>query len=170
MKRLITICAVAGLVSVCTNLAQANLTVNGGWELFSWINGPGVWDLQGAFTYDIPSPTSLKVTDCAIDGDQFEVYDGGSLIGTTSVPTNFGLSTSNPDYAYATSNWSSGEFLLGPGLHSITLKTIQIAMGHPSGSAYLRADTISVIPAPGAIALGGIGVAFVGWLRRRRKI
>lgn len=42
------------------------------------------------------------------------------------------------------------------------------AQGHLDDKCYLKQDQLVLIPAPGAILLGGIGVVLVGWLRRRR--
>jgi hypothetical protein len=169
MRRVAVALLTAGLLVVLAGPVQATpITVGGGWQSFSWSGGPGVFDFEGAFTFNDGSPTGLKVTDAFIDGDQFEVYDGVLLIGTTSVPANDGADIGgNPDGAFADARWSSGKFFLAPGPHSITLKTIAIATGYPGGSAYLRVDTI---PAPGALLLGTLGAGLVGWLRRRRTL
>jgi len=45
-----------------------------------------------------------------------------------------------------------------------------IGVGFLSGGDHFSSGSIIAIPAPGAILLGGIGVGFVGWLRRRKAL
>jgi len=83
-----------------------------------------------------------------------EIYDGATLLDSRHLPTNAA---------------PAGPLTLSAGEgNSIT----QIRWRDPDSLNFAALDNISleVIPAPGAILLGSIGVGFVGWLRRRRTL
>ena len=110
----------------------------------------------------------LTVTDAFLSGDQFSVYDNLAFLGLTSNPGSVGDQIgANYDGAVADARWSSGEWLLGAGSHSIDIFVVASPFG--AGGAALRVDTHAV-PEPSTFALlglGGLGLA-VGAYRRRR--
>jgi hypothetical protein len=135
-----------------------------GWERFSWNGGPGVFHNEGPFTFTSTAELNyLKVTDAFLDGDQFEVYDFGELILTTSEPTDSGASIGDDfDGAFDDPRWSSGAVLLEPGPHSIEFFIIRVPDGFPSGGA---AFEVEAFPTPGTLAL--LGLAGLAGRRRR---
>jgi hypothetical protein len=183
-----------GVGSVRADLVP--ISVGGGWQLFWWHGAPGasgVWNDDGIsvpykyidFTFTDLGWTSLKVTDYLVAGDEFKVYDGGGSIflGTTSVPPDWVYHhiewTDNIDAAYTDLGqfWSHGEFLLGPGSHSIAVLTIVTppltAPGwarNVDGTGALRVDAVGdhvSVPVPAAVALAALGLGLSGWLARR---
>jgi hypothetical protein len=150
------------------------IIVGGGWQAFTWDNAPGTFNSEGPLTYTSANPTRLTVTDAFLDGDRFQVFDNGTLLGLTSAPTADGNSVDgNPDAAVTNPKFSSGKFLLAAGSHAVTLKITAIAPGYPSGSGYLRVDLVGPVatPEPACLTLlAAAGAYWTGdrWWRSRR--
>lgn len=115
----------------------------------------------------------LTVVDAFNLGDQFEVFDFGLSMGTTSAPGS-GSCGSDPVPCLADANASKRVFQLAPGPHSITITPVLSPFG--GGAAYFRVDDAQrftqAIPTLGAVGLGVLVIALalisVLVLRRRR--
>ena len=123
------------------------------------------------FTFVSAAPGDvLTVTDAYLKGDVFDVYDFGTLIGSTSmVPASTSNTTTDPDVALADPTYSHGMFALGVGAHDISLITSVSPFG--GGGAYLRRDpAIASTPEPGTVALlCSMGLTGAGFLARRKR-
>jgi hypothetical protein len=141
------------------------ITVASGWQPFDWTGAAPVDSTDNPFTFTLAQPGYLSVTDTFIDGDRFEVRDGTTLIGTTSVPLDDGQSQADPNLAFQTGRFSWGQYPLAAGAHSINIRVIQEATGFTDGSGYLRVDYqpfSNAIPMLGFVGLAALVALFAG--------
>lgn len=143
--------------------------VDGGWISFSF--GSVGADVSGS-PFSVTCPVQgcvLTVTDGFLYGDQFDVLDGTTPIGQTSVVGTGGTCGGDADACSQDPKASHGSFFLAAGSHSVTIRPNASPFG--GGGAFLRADV--PIPTPtlsewafiGMTALlGGLGL----WSLRRR--
>jgi len=113
-----------------------------------------------SLTFDFDPKYEVKSITFIYGGNDFSI-DIEALDGSAAVLDSLSAST--------TMGASAGPVTLYAGTGN-SIKTLQ--WRDPDDLAFAALDNISleVIPAPGAILLGSIGVGFVGWLRRRRTL
>jgi hypothetical protein len=121
-----------------------------------WPHGSGVG--EGALTvlYDIDqSVIGFTATGCNEGAMRVQFFDrSGSLLGE--------LSESLPDYATYSQIYVFSSSTTD--IAAITIDNTDV------GGIAFDDFKFAPVPAPGAMALGAIGVASVGWLRRRRTL
>jgi hypothetical protein len=149
------------------------ITVGSGWQGINWNGAAPVDSTDNPFTFTLAQAGYLSVADAFINGDRFEVRDGATLIGTTSVPFNNGLSQADPNVTFQNGAWSWGQFPLAAGAHSINIRVIAEATGFTTGTAFLRVDNApfsNAIPMLGLVGLAALAalLAGVGFVLLRR--
>ena len=181
MKRLISISAIAGLVLATTGTAMADLTPLGDpTEGDSWSQG---FNESGIGSFDrvavkmssagdsFQSPTHYSSS----NGSWALLYENtppyptlasasGNPLTSLTWSVRFAGGTGNPFvFDYVAFNGStivnSAHAVWGPGWGITNYGT--------SPSPYWNPSFADVIPAPGAVLLGAIGLGLVGWIRRR---
>ncbi|HZP89109.1 MAG TPA: PEP-CTERM sorting domain-containing protein [Burkholderiales bacterium] len=115
------------------------------------------------WTFSTATPATLQVTDVFEAGDRFEVFDLGGSLGLTSAP---GVADCGDDPAVCLTNAaiSSGSFLLGAGVHSLTIVPRLVNAG--GGTGYLI--VLAQVPEPATASLALlVACAAAGFARRK---
>lgn len=125
----------------------------------------------GVPPYTFTGAATVFVLDLFLQGDEFTLYDNGSVIGNTSIVANTAAGTCGGDIACSLADvgYSRGSFALGAGSHSITVQTLRNAVGTSGGAAVLSVSAPPTVPEPGTELLTMTGVAAIGMLRMRMK-
>lgn len=162
----LTIASLAlAFLGLSSSVSAGPIAVNGGWTTFGF-EGVGSSFSGQPYTFSLVGNGVLKVTDAFAIGDIFDVYDSVlGLLFSTSAPSNDGSNAgTNYDTAFSDAKWSSGSIALSAGNYSIT----GITTASPFGGGDGALQVVSAVPVPATLALFGLGLAGLGWSRRKK--
>ena len=166
----------AVLLCLTTSLSAGTISP-GTWYEFGFdqsgsfaTDGTGSAGVPGTSVADAPPWTfkgqgTFTLTDAFTQGDSFSLFDNGRFIGSTPHVAPGFVNVEDPNLTSVDPTFSHEIFTLGPGSHSLTIRTDDSPFG--GGSAFFR---LAVVPEPKSAVLSGILLlgAF-GYLKTRRQ-
>ncbi len=90
-----------------------------------------------------------------------------SAVGVGTMSKSFSFDASNT--TKSNMGWQQQQWRFTADSASTTLRFMSTTTNSPYGPA-LDNVSMTVVPAPGAVLLGSLGVGLIGWLRRRRAL
>jgi hypothetical protein len=131
---------------------------NGLWYATSW-GYPGGGSQQGSLVYTSPDIMNTAFTQVGTGVTGIGMIDGWEFDADGNL---FAVSWYGDDYS------ALSVYGINTGIWSAT-SLYNLSSQLPSSITQLNGLS-EVVPAPGAILLGSIGIGFVGWLRRRKSL
>ncbi len=164
--RSLAILAVALCALSCAKFVQAAPVLDAGWYSDE-IDGRFVDSMFSPYVVNLTVPAIFSITDAYIEGDTYFVYDGGSLILTTTVGAGIAFPPSNgtADAAWTSGLFSIGSVGLAPGDHTITVQGDGVG-GIPAGF-FVRMDSAHAPDGGATVVLISLGLLAMAAVRRR---